>query len=120
MKQILLDVPAKDKTDIPIDAVLSFKPFKEYVTNKLQTDTSIKQQLYAFVAECLKKMPPLDGPVELEDLPKYTELLDLIYASLTGITSEKEESLWALSVPLKPTLIYGTNAFYELMIDKTE
>ena len=118
MKQFVLNISQKNAVRASIDSVLSFQPFAEYISDKLAKEQTIKQKIYGFVMEKLKQLPSLDKPIDIQDTGNYAELFELIYAALTGITTEDEEKLWALGVPFTPIIYYGTDDLYELMVDK--
>lgn len=99
----------------PLDTAISFKPFADFVEERLNSETGVRRQIYSSILQRIQALPAADETVREEDLHKHTELLELIHASLTGITTEADENFWALCVPLIPTLFYGTNDLFDLM-----
>jgi len=120
MKQVIIDLggantPTRAGT---VDAVLSFRPFFDYVKKKITTGQTDKLSFYQFVFEKLKQFELMDDPVNIEDSSRYAELFQLIHASITGITTEDDETLWGLASPITSTIFYGTDALINLLVDK--
>jgi hypothetical protein len=65
----------------------------------------------------LTEFPELENEVPLENMEKYREILELIFVSMSNVTEDETRLPWALGMPLRPQFVYGTTAFYSLMID---
>lgn len=118
MKNLIINFSEKSSLSGLLKAELSFQPFVDFIENKLAVDTTVKKEMLRFVQDGLKKFSSLNDAVPPEQLHSYTELLELIYVSLTGITTEQAEIFWALGMPASMTIFYGTNAMYGLLLDK--
>ncbi|HEY0174737.1 MAG TPA: GAF domain-containing protein, partial [Pedobacter sp.] len=60
------------------------------------------------------------SPIPQENIAGYNHLYELIYTALSPILNDEHEQLWALSKPVSPCFYYGTNAFYNVLLDKQE
>jgi hypothetical protein len=118
MKNLIINFSEKTSLSDLLKVKLSFQPFVDFIEAKLANDTTVKKEMLRFIQQDLKKFPSLDQPVTTDQLGNYTELLELIYAALTGITTEQGEIFWALGMPASMTIFYGTDAMYGLLLDK--
>lgn len=100
---------------IQTDTRLSFKPFLDYVRVRLQDENSIKKEVLAFVLDKFNAYPELEGEVSLDQLPKYTRILDLLHVVLTSLSEDENKVCWGLCVPMTPIIFYGSNPFYDLL-----
>lgn len=114
MKQILLDIPGNIPELITVKSVLSFQPFFNHLVKKAELKPDIKTCLYGPLIDRFKQYPELTQPVDIQSLGAYTELYELIYAMVTGITAEEEDTLWALGLPGLGAVFYGTDELYNL------
>ena len=53
--------------------------------------------------------------VSVDEMKDYEPLMELIYNSLSKMVDDEELNYWSISLPMKPTIFYGTNAFYNLI-----
>lgn len=117
MQAKILDiVPIPFPPPVP-EAVLSFAPFINYLKARKQQSDCHKSRFFSYVIQQFEEHPELLKPVNPEDVEKYGELLQLIYLCLSPIVEDEENHLWALSMPIRPVLIYSTNAFYRFVQD---
>lgn len=120
MKQTILSLDTSDNINF-IETELSFEPFYRFIKSRAEEEVTVKKKLYDFILQKIEAMPDITKPVSLDDMHQHTGLLELIYTSVTGITSEKDELYWALSVPGKPHFFYATDDLVKLFLDsKTE
>lgn len=101
-----------------LDTKLSIQPFIDYVEDKAKNNTSIKSAFLQFVVEQFRKHPDLNENLTLEKISAHQHLLDLIYATLSVSVEDEDRHLWALCAPIMPIIFYGTNAFYDLLLDE--
>lgn len=99
------------------DSRLSFKPFLTFLRDHLQNKESVKKELFAFVLNKFESFEQIDADLELDQLPRYKELLDLLYVVLTNLTEDEKQIYWGLCVPMSPTMFYGSDLFFELLND---
>ena len=99
------------------ESVLTFRPFIDYLRKRRDETQTIKSRFFSFVIEQFEQHPALLEPMRLDDVKQYAELLQLIYTTLSPIIENEDHDQWALCLPLKPTIFYGTNAYYRLISD---
>jgi hypothetical protein len=100
-----------------LDTAFSLRPFISFLKKSLKNDSSLKDKLTAFLLEKLAQFPELEGDVPIENIEKYRDILELIFVSMSNVTEDETRLPWALGMPLRPLFVYGTSAFYNLMID---
>ena len=96
---------------------LSFKPFIDFLQEKIKEEKTHKAVIYQLALDTFSAYPALEQPVPETDLHKYEPLLEQIYTILTPVLASEKDYLWALCLPIKPAIFYGTDAFYELICD---
>lgn len=101
-----------------LDTKLSIEPFIDYLKEKSRNSSSIKSAFLQFVLEQFAKHPDLEVDLTLEKIMKKRQLLDLIYSSLSVSVEDEDDQLWALCAPIAPLIFYGTNAFYDLLLEE--
>jgi hypothetical protein len=101
-----------------LDTRLSVQPFVDYLKEKSKNITTIKSAFIQFVLEQFAKHPKIDDGLTIENISDYQHLLDLIFASLSTSVEDEEQNMWALCAPIQPFIFYGTNAFYDLLLDE--
>jgi hypothetical protein len=104
-------------TLVKLDTAFSLRPFINFLKKSLKNDSSLKDKLTAFLLEKMEQFPELEGDIPVENMDKYRDILELIFVSMSNVTEDENRLPWALGMPLRPLFIYGTNAFYDLMID---
>lgn len=100
-----------------LDSAFSLRPFIDFLKKSLKNDSSLKDKLTAFLLEKMEQFPELEGDIPVENMDKYRDILELIFVSMSNVTEDETRLPWALGMPLRPLFIYGTEAFYDLMID---
>src|ERR1043165_7746374 len=114
MKQLLLNISEDKSSFKSLDSALSFKPFSDFLKQNVAAEsTTVKKRLYNFLIQKLIQFPELELPLEVTEVKKYTELLELIYSGMTGITGD--EVYWALATPDSGAVFYGTDPLYDLI-----
>jgi hypothetical protein len=107
-----------EKFTLPgVDTAFSLRPFISFLRKSVKNDSSLKDKLTAFLLEKLAQFPELEEEVPLDNMEKYREVLELIFVSMSNVTEDETRLPWALGMPLRPQFVYGTSAFYSLMID---
>ena len=100
-----------------LDTAFSLRPFINFLKKSLKNDSSLKDKLTAFLLEKMEQFPELEGDISVENMDKYRDILELIFVSMSNVTEDENRLPWALGMPLRPLFVYGTDAFYNLMID---
>lgn len=102
---------------VDADIKLSLRPFINYIEGRIETEKTAKINFYKYILEEFNKYPELKGPVSDEDAGKYTALFELIYTALSPIINDEKQQYWALGTPISPCFHYGTDAFYNILMD---
>lgn len=108
-------VPETHRMDEVIDTKISFKPFINYLEDRLKTEKTSKAKLYKLVLEAFYGDPASTGHVKVEEIAQHAKLLELIYTILSPFTADEKNYLWALSAPASKYLFYGTDAYVALV-----
>lgn len=96
---------------------LSFRPFLEYIRKRMYETDAVKKEIYQMILQKFSKYPELEGEVNLEDTPRYKEMLDLLYIALSTVVEDESEVLWGISVPVTPVIFYGSDPLYKFMLE---
>jgi hypothetical protein len=118
MQNTLLDIEGELSYHILKSTALSFAKFIEHLRCRVKTDQTVRAKFYRFVLRKFEMHPELSHAVQLHEIRKYEELLELTAASLLPFTYDENNHLWGLSAPLLPRIFYGTDALYKLLRDK--
>jgi GAF domain-containing protein len=121
MQTSLLDLNKTVDHEKPVvlHAELSFKPFITFLQQKIAEETTSKSVIYQLALDTFAAYPTLADPIAGEtDLGRYAPLLEQIYTILTPVTAAEKDYLWALCLPVKPVVFYGTDAFYRLICEE--
>ncbi|MCB0574043.1 MAG: hypothetical protein KDC61_05705, partial [Saprospiraceae bacterium] len=108
MKQMIIDLSCNNKAAACVASVLSFKPFHDFLIKKSASEKTVKKHLYALLLEKFREYPELLKPMKIKDTGRYVDVLELIFAGMTGITLEENEILWGISEPGPGSVFYGT------------
>jgi hypothetical protein len=100
-----------------IDACLSFRGFINYLKERRQHERTMKVKYLDFVIHHFEQRLQGKDIIGLSEMGQYSDLLELIYSSIFPAIADEQESAWALSVPVTPTIFYGTEPFYDLLRD---
>jgi hypothetical protein len=100
-----------------LDTRMSFRGFIGFLKERRQVEKTQKVKYLDFLIHQFEER--LQGRDELaaEDLIQYGDLLEYMYAAVSSPLSDEREILWALSIPMIPEIVYGTDSFYGLLID---
>ena len=75
----------------------------------------MKSRFFSYVIEEFKKAPELISGIQLQDVVKYSQQLQLVYNTLSPIIEDENEQYWSLNWVGSPTMFYSTNGFCRLM-----
>lgn len=116
MQQKILNIlELQDLPKSTASSYLSFKPFLDYIRDRMDKEQGFRKDIYNKVLNSFAKYPELEGKVELSDLSKYQEQLDILCAVLNPTLQDESHLYWALAIPVNPIIFYGSCPFYELM-----
>ena len=118
MQNKLLDIEQELSQHFVGHTHLSFKKFIEYLKHRIQTEQSVRTKFYRFALKKFDLHPELSSIVNVDQIENYGELFELIYASLLPLTFDENCNFWGLSLPMMPRIFYGTNALYDVLVDR--
>ena len=107
------------KPSLGADIKLSLKPFIDYIKKRAELERTSKSNFYKYIIQQFNQYPELQFPIAVEDAEKYTELYELIYTALSPIINDENQQFWALGTPLSGCFHYGTDAFYNVLMDQS-
>jgi hypothetical protein len=95
---------------------LSFRPFINYLQNRIENEKTIKAQFYQFVLNKFNNYPNLKNEgIAPDQAANYTEILELVYTILSPTIEDEKKLFWALSTPTRSTIVFTTDAFADLL-----
>jgi hypothetical protein len=100
-----------------LDVGLTFRGFVRFLKKRRQQETSMKAKFLDFMIHHFEERLGDKVFLELEEMQQYDDLLELMYTCIFPAVADEKDSLWALSVPVTPTVFYGTDAFYNVLRD---
>src|SRR6202000_758282 len=110
----LIDIPREG--DFP-DTRMSFRGFVGFVKECRLRETTHKAKYLDFLIHYFEERLQGKDEISEEELPQFHDLLAYMYSTVTTPLADEGEELWALSVPVLPVVVYGTDAFYRLLVD---
>ncbi|WP_158795406.1 GAF domain-containing protein [Pedobacter sp. L105] len=121
MQAITLDlnksIYGNGKSILEADIELSLKPFIVFLKDRADREKTGKINFYNYLLEQFSAYPELLFSIHQEDTAKYNHLFELIYTALSPIINDEHEQLWAVGKPVSACFYYGTNAFYNVLLD---
>lgn len=102
-----------------LDVRFSLAPFIAYVREKAASERTAKVNFFNYILSQFGEYPELAYPIDADNLDRYSKLLELIYTAVSPILYEEKQQYWALSAPLSPCIYYGTDAFYQVLMEPT-
>jgi len=101
-----------------IHPVLSIVPFVNYLKERTKSGYDVRTQQLRYILERITEYPFWADDIASDELEKFSPIFELIHLSLAAPLTDENEDLWALTVPFRPQLFYGTRAIFELLRDK--
>lgn len=102
--------PLKD-----IQASISFVPFARFIEEKIASGKGMRIQQLQLILDRIKGIPGWDGEIDPARIEDYEEILELIHITLSAPIMDEHEEFWALAIPFKPQLFFGTSALYDFL-----
>ena len=95
--------------------VLTFAPFIRHLEQRRDDPNCGKGRFFNYVIDEFKKAPELLTGIQLQDVGKYTQQLQLVYHTLSPFIEDENEQYWSLNWVGSPTMFYYTNGFSSLI-----
>jgi hypothetical protein len=106
---------------LSIDSKISFRPFVNYLKEKLQEGSNTRSRIYNYLIERLEETPALLQPVtDSHVLEENQDLLDMLGTTLFPVVSEHEKNMFTMSVPYEFSIFNYSEPFRKLFVDATE
>ncbi|WP_442588328.1 GAF domain-containing protein [Pedobacter sp. AW31-3R] len=102
-----------------LDAHIQFslKPFIAIIKERIKKEKTAKVNFYKYLLHQFEVYPELAHPIKEKDIVNYHHLFELIHTALSPILTDEREEFWAIAKPISPCFYYGTDAFYEILMD---
>ncbi len=104
-----------------IETAFSFKPFVNYLKQRVDVEQTIKSEFYRFVLNKFKSYPHLEtDSLSIKDVNRYKDVLELVYTILSPAIDDENKFYWALSGPVPSKILYSTDAFFSFLTDHND
>lgn len=100
-----------------VEACLSFRGFINYLKERRLHEKTMRVKYLDFVIHHFEQRLQGKDLIDINEMSEYGDLLELIYSSVFPAIVDERENVWALGVPVTPTIFYGTEPFYDLLRD---
>ncbi len=97
-----------------VESYVCFKKFIDFLEEKVKTDTGMRVHFYRFVLDKIRQYPELTGGVQVQELLRFDEILELVSTIVLPLIDDENETLVALTSGVSPQVFYATNAFTRL------
>jgi hypothetical protein len=100
-----------------LDTRFSFRGFIRFLKERRQHEKTQRVRYFDFLIHHFEERLQGKDLLEPEEMKNYGDLMELMYSSIFPAIADERDNLWALSIPMQPAIVYGTNAFYDLLLD---
>jgi hypothetical protein len=100
-----------------VDSRLSFDGFVHFLKKRRQEDRTMRVKFLDFVIHYFEERLQGKHDFQEEEMAQYSDLLELVYTVCFPPVADERETAWALGVPVKPIIVYGTDFFYDQLRD---
>jgi hypothetical protein len=115
MNTNVIQINSSECASCLMDSTLSFRPLIAYLKGRLKTEQTLKAEFYRFLLEKIEREEALRNDIQVEDLVKYKDTLELIFTILTPLMANEKDLLWALSTPIPDKIFFSTDAFADIL-----
>jgi len=117
MQNAILNIAEKLEGAEQLDSELSFRRFVNFLKDRRQHEKTMKAKYLEFVISHFEHRLGGKDVIAADQVGKYEDLMELIYSALFPAIEDERDNLWALSVPMRPLIFYGTDPFYNFLRD---
>jgi len=100
-----------------LDSRISFRGFINFLKERRRGEGTMRVRFLDYVIQHFEQRLGDKNHIELDELDQYSDLLELMYTCISPAISDETDLVWALAVPVRPTIFYGTDAMYDLLRD---
>lgn len=115
MNTSVVQIHKHEEISCQVESTLSFRPLIAYLKGRLVTEQTLKAEFYRFLLEKIEREESLRNDIQVEDLAKYKDTLELIFTILTPLMANEKDLLWALSTPIPDKIFFSTDAFHNII-----
>lgn len=115
MNTSVIQINKNECISCQVESTLSFRPLITYLKGRLKTEQTLKAEFYRFLLEKIEREDALKNDIDVDDLIKYKDTLELIYTILTPLMANEKDLLWALSTPVPDKIFFSTDAFFDVL-----
>src|SRR3569833_1104796 len=117
MQNSVLNITEKIEGGELVDSHLSFRRFIQFLKDRKSHEKTMKLKYLDFVISHFDHRLGDKDTITHEEVGQYEDLLELIYSALFPAIEDERDHRWALSIPMRPVIFYGTEPFYNLLRD---
>ncbi|HWB92888.1 MAG TPA: hypothetical protein VG605_13585 [Puia sp.] len=100
-----------------LEAVLSFRGFIHFLKQRSVEEKTMRAKFLDFVIHHFEERLQGRDIIPEEEIGQYADLMELMFTCVFPALTDERESAWALGVPVTPTVVYGTDLFYDKLRD---
>ena len=100
-----------------LEAVVSFRGFIHFLKQRLPEEKMMRAKFLEYVIHQFEERLRGKDIIPEEEIGQYGDLMELMFTCVFPALSDERESAWALAVPVTPTVLYGTDLFYDKLRD---
>jgi hypothetical protein len=108
----LMKEPAELKE---IHASVSLKPFVSFLKDRIGRVGDVRAPFFKYVLGQIQSVEGWADPIGEEDIPRFGDIFELVYFTLTPPITREEDFMWAIGEPLTPHILFGTEGFFRLL-----
>lgn len=107
--------------NLSIDSKISFRPFVNYLKDKLHESSDSRSGIYNYLIEKFEESPALLEPVTDEHvLEDNHDLLEMLGTTLFPVVSEESKNMFTMGIPYEFSVFNYSSPFRKLFIDDSE
>ncbi|PWJ58172.1 hypothetical protein CLV98_10429 [Dyadobacter jejuensis] len=106
-------------TSLHLNSTISFTKIIQEIRKRVNPQGAADMDPLMMRLKQLTDEPRFVQPMTLEETGEFPLQMAHIYRMLVPGLAREEDNLIAFCPPLEPTVFYGTDAFYDLMMDKS-
>src|ERR1700755_1636173 len=100
-----------------VDSRLSFDGFIHFLKRRRKEDKTMRVKILDFVIHYFEERLKGKHIIEEDEMKQYSDLLELVYTVIFPAVADERDTAWAIGVPVKPVIVYGTDPFYNKLRD---
>lgn len=117
MQNAVLNIAEKLEGAELLDSDLSFQRFIDYLKDRRLREKTMKAKYLEFVISHFERRLAGKHVIPIDEVNQYEDLLQLIYSAIFPAIEDERDHAWALCIPMKPVVFYGTESFYNFLRD---